>query len=113
MTLFFALIGIAVITGIVLLATGRLGGELPEPLAEPPLHAIAPGDLTPADIDGVRLDQALRGYRMDQVDALVDRLSAEITTLRASGSGPRVAATPAPDADDSGHPGTRSGDPDG
>ena len=71
MSLLFLLIGVAVIGGVVLLATGRVQASLPEP--EPPV-----GDL-PADIDDVRIDQALRGYRMDQVDALVDRLEAEIT----------------------------------
>ncbi|MBM3688681.1 MAG: DivIVA domain-containing protein [Actinobacteria bacterium] len=71
MSLLFLLIGVAVIGGVVVLATGRVQGSLSEP--EPPA-----GDL-PADLADVRIDQALRGYRMDQVDALVERLEAEVS----------------------------------
>ena len=70
MSLLFLLIGVAVIGGVVLIATGRVQGSLPEP---EPL-----ADDLPADLADVRIDQALRGYRMDQVDALVERLEAEV-----------------------------------
>ena len=69
------------IGGVVLLATGRISGGLPE---APPdralegLDGVAVGDLTADQVDDVRIDQALRGYRMEEVDALVDRLAAEI-----------------------------------
>ena len=81
MSLLFLLIGVAVVGGVVLLATGRVSASLPEadgPQQVPGLADIPVGDLSAAEIDQVRLDQAVRGYRMDEVDDLVDRLSAEI-----------------------------------
>jgi DivIVA domain-containing protein len=77
-TLAFVLAGIAVITVVALLAVGRLG-ELPEvepdraPLALPedrPLHR--------EDVDSVRFAVGVRGYRMDEVDDVLDRLSVEV-----------------------------------
>jgi DivIVA domain-containing protein len=34
--------------------------------------------LQPADLDGLRFGVGLRGYRMDQVDAVLDRVGAEL-----------------------------------
>jgi DivIVA domain-containing protein len=34
--------------------------------------------LEPADLDGLRFGVGFRGYRMDQVDAVLDRLAAEL-----------------------------------
>lgn len=82
MSLLFLLIGVAVIGGVVLLATGRVHGSLPEPDPAPGragLDGVPLGELSADEIDQVRIDQALRGYRMDEVDALVDRLSAEVS----------------------------------
>ena len=77
----FLVAGVAVVTGIWLLATGRIRDELPE--APPPealqgLPEAGVGELAAADLDDVRIDQAWRGYRMDEVDALIGRLGAEI-----------------------------------
>jgi DivIVA domain-containing protein len=35
--------------------------------------------LTAEDLRGMRFSTALRGYRMSEVDALLDRLAAELT----------------------------------
>lgn len=83
MGLLFLLIGVAVIGGAAMLLSGRWRDGLPEvaPDDERPAPIdldIPVGDLTPADIQSVRIDQAPRGYRMDEVDELVDRLSREI-----------------------------------
>ena len=81
MSLLFLLIGVAVIGGVVLLATGRVRGSLPEADPAPEiagLDDVPLGSLSPDEVEHVRIDQALRGYRMDEVDALVDRLTAEI-----------------------------------
>lgn len=58
-------------------------------LAHQPTRSLAyvplPEDrLTPDDLDGIRLDTGLRGYRMDQVDEVIGRLTEEIGELRAS-----------------------------
>lgn len=78
MTLAFVLAGIAVITVVALLAVGRLG-ELPE--TEPDRAPVAlPEDrpLQPEDVDSVRFAVGVRGYRMDEVDDVLDRLSVEV-----------------------------------
>ncbi|MFN8167811.1 MAG: DivIVA domain-containing protein [Candidatus Nanopelagicales bacterium] len=78
MTLAFVLAGIAVIAAVALLAVGRLG-ELPE--AEPDRAPLAlPEDrpLDREDVDSVRFAVGVRGYRMDEVDDVLDRLAVEV-----------------------------------
>jgi len=60
-----------------------------EPVASLP-PVLLPDDATPADVDHVRFALGLRGYRMDQVDEVLDDLrdqlaakNAEIEALRA------------------------------
>lgn len=58
---------------------GFIGGRM-EPAThtspyEPPTEDRA---LRPSDIDALRFDQTLRGYRMGQVDQVLDRLKQEI-----------------------------------
>ncbi|MDS2173567.1 MULTISPECIES: DivIVA domain-containing protein [unclassified Nesterenkonia] len=78
------LLAIALLGAVVVLLTGRVEG------AEPPAD-LPPGDdvtsllaaregrpLTADDLRGLRLDPALRGYRMDQVEALLDALTAQL-----------------------------------
>jgi DivIVA domain-containing protein len=68
------------------LATGRLGYD---PMAEPTTSQGAPylsEEFGSADISAVRFDTALRGYRMDQVDAVLERLQARIAELESPGS---------------------------
>ncbi len=79
MTFIFMLAAIVVITVIALLAVGKLG-ELPD--VEPDRAPLAlPDDrsLTNADVDSVRFSVGARGYRMDEVDEVLDRLSAEVS----------------------------------
>ena len=79
MTLAFVLAGIAVITVVALLAVGRLG-ELPE--TEPDRAPVALPDDRPlqrADVDSVRFAVGVRGYRMDEVDDVLDRLAVEVS----------------------------------
>lgn len=82
MVVLFGLLGIAAVAAIVLLATNRWpdpglvddpGDRVPPPLVDVPI-----GELSPADIDDLRLDTSARGYRMDEVDAVIARLTAEL-----------------------------------
>jgi DivIVA domain-containing protein len=60
---------------------GRVDGSLAEATTTSS-HVPLPDDgLTPGDLDGLRFDTALRGYRMSQVDAVIDRLRREIVDL--------------------------------
>ena len=78
MTLVFMIAAIAVIAVVAMLAVGRLG-ELPD--AEGDRAPLALPDDRPLDgddVDGVRFAVGLRGYRMDEVDDVLDRLSDDL-----------------------------------
>lgn len=67
----------AIAAGVAAVAGGVGGSMSPaQPdLADPGLPARP---VRPDDVAGVRLQVALRGYRMDQVDEVLDRLQAEL-----------------------------------
>ncbi|MFE4837994.1 DivIVA domain-containing protein [Arthrobacter sp. NPDC056691] len=79
-----------------------------EPVASLP-PVLLPDDATPADVDHVRFALGLRGYRMDQVDQVLDDLrdqlaarNAEIESLREQlrASAGQLAAAEQPAAED-------------
>lgn len=73
MTFVFVAVGIAVIAAIFWIGTGRLDTSLPADAA----------DLRPDRRDGEpTFDVVLRGYRMDEVDATIADLQAQIDTLQ-------------------------------
>ncbi len=77
-TLVFILAAILVIAVGAMLAVGRLG-ELPD--VEPDRAPLALPDDRPMgrqDVDGVRFAVGMRGYRMDEVDDVLDRLATEV-----------------------------------
>jgi len=63
-----------VVFGVAAVAAGQGGTLAPEAHDRAPWPA--PGD--PLDLAGVRFPQAVRGYRMDLVDAVLDRAAAEL-----------------------------------
>lgn len=69
MTFVFVIVGIAVIAGVGMAATGGLG-QLP----------TAPADRRPQGAEPA-FDVVFRGYRMDEVDATIDALNARISAL--------------------------------
>jgi DivIVA domain-containing protein len=86
MTWFFAVLLVVGIGIVAVVATGR-GGELAEEHADRPVVALpTERPLSADDLLEVRFTTALRGYRMDEVDALLDRLAEEL----------RARETPAP-----------------
>ena len=77
MTWFFAILLVLAMGGVAVVASGR-GGSLPEEYDDrPDVRVPATGPLTGADVRGVRFSLAFRGYRMSEVDALLDRLARE------------------------------------
>ncbi len=77
MTWFFAFVIVALMGVIAVVATGR-GGTMAEVYDDRPDSRVqADGPLTAQDLRRVRFSTALRGYRMSEVDALLDRLAAE------------------------------------
>lgn len=78
MDLLLLLVAVAAVGVVAAVAAGRIGGGLQEPVRSRPDHALPPGPLTDADIGQVRFNVGLRGYRMDEVDAVLDRAQAEM-----------------------------------
>ena len=78
-SLVLLLVVLAVIGGIAVVATGRWGA-LPdaEPERSPRGELAVDGELDRAAVDGLRFTLALRGYRMDEVDDVLDRLVDEL-----------------------------------
>ena len=77
MTLLWLLLILAVLGVVGVVASGYGGGmSTPEP-DRPPL-GLPPGPMHAEDLDAVRFSTAVRGYRMDQVDVVLDRLRAEL-----------------------------------
>ncbi len=68
-----------VVGGAALVALGG-GGSLPEAVQDR-ISARLPQDrpLSRHDVDEIRLPMAVRGYRMDEVDEVLDRLGAELS----------------------------------
>lgn len=77
MTWVFAFLIVAVIGVVAVVATGR-GGSMAETYDDRPDSRVqADGPLTARDLRRVRFSTAFRGYRMSEVDALLDRIAAE------------------------------------
>jgi DivIVA domain-containing protein len=80
---FFIAVAVLVVGAFAALVVGRVGYD---PLAEATTTQADPilsEDFGAGEILAVRFDTALRGYRMDQVDAVLDRLQARIAELEA------------------------------
>ena len=93
MIVFFLLIVVLLIGLTAAAVMGRIGGFMAEPTSSQSFPGVSGvlGDpvvsLSAADVGQLRFDQALRGYRMDQVDEVVDALIARVRELEA-GSAP-------------------------
>jgi DivIVA domain-containing protein len=78
MTWFFALVVVALLGATAVVAAGH-GGSMTEVHDDRP-DALVPADrpLVDADLRTVRFSTALRGYRMAEVDALLERLAQQL-----------------------------------
>jgi DivIVA domain-containing protein len=74
----FAIVVAVVVFAVAAAAIGH-GDGLEEPFPDMERPYLPDGLVAPADIDDVHFAVTFRGYRMDQVDAVLDRLSEEIT----------------------------------
>jgi DivIVA domain-containing protein len=75
---FFAVLIVLAIGGVAVVAAGH-GAPLAREYDDRP-DAVVPTDrpLTGADLEAVRFSTVLRGYRASEVDALLERLAAQI-----------------------------------
>ena len=95
MTWFFALVVVALVGATAVVAAGR-GGSMAEVHDDRP-DALVPADrpLRGGDLRTVRFSTALRGYRMAEVDALLDRLAAQLDARPDQRDEDRPAGNPA------------------
>lgn len=107
MTVLLSIFVVLLVGAVAALATGRLGAGMS--VAMPPAahttgyDVLAPGEVTRSALTSVRFDRAARGYRMDQVDAVLDRLGEELAARdeRLAGLMRELQGPPAwPDVDD-------------
>jgi DivIVA domain-containing protein len=103
-TWFFAILLVLAMGGVAVVASGR-GGSLPEEYDDrPDVRVPATGPLTGDDVRGVRFSLAFRGYRMSEVDELLQRLAAQVDDAArvedaAPGDAPRAGDAPRGDGD--------------
>ena len=76
----FTLLTLAVLGVIAAVASGKIAGGLEEPSTSLPGRGLAQGPVTPESLEAVRFSPALRGYRMEEVDAVLDQLGAELAS---------------------------------
>jgi DivIVA domain-containing protein len=81
----FAILVVLVMGGVAMVAAGRGKPMAPSYDDSPDTLVPAAGDLTGTDLRRVRFPLAFRGYRMADVDALLDRLAAQ---MEADDTGP-------------------------
>jgi DivIVA domain-containing protein len=76
-TWFFAVLVVLAMGGIAVVASGRVG-SMPSAYDDRPDVVLPDGPLRGEDLRRVRFPLAVRGYRMEEVDALLDRLAAQL-----------------------------------
>ena len=75
---FIAVVAIAALGVAAMAAAGGVGEMSSEPVYDTYRQSLPEGPLQADDIRAARFGMALRGYAMDQVDDLLDRLSQEV-----------------------------------
>jgi DivIVA domain-containing protein len=94
---FLIVMAVVVVGGFFALLTGRLGYDPMAPATTTQSAPVLSGEIAASEIPTIRFDTALRGYRMDQVDAVLDRLQDRIEQLEAErAQGHRVPDEPGP-----------------
>jgi DivIVA domain-containing protein len=76
--LVWVLLAILVLGGVAVVAAGRGEGLPPADPDRPDLALPPEGPLVRSDVDQVRFSVGLRGYRMDEVDDVLDRLALDL-----------------------------------
>jgi DivIVA domain-containing protein len=78
LTLAVALVLGLIVFGVVAFTLGKAPGLDPASPDAAPYDLPQDAAVTPADVGAVRFDVVLRGYRMDQVDAVLERLAYDL-----------------------------------
>src|SRR5215217_8224457 len=101
---FFAVLVVLVMGGVAALASGR-GAPMSEAYDDRP-DALVPreGPLVGQDVRQVRFSLALRGYRMSEVDALLDRVAQQLDAAAEADQPPSSEPAPEPAPEPSSEP---------
>ncbi len=75
---FVLLVGVVVVCFVVALVLGLVGGGMGRATSSLSHEPLPDDELHDPDLDELRFDVGLRGYRMSQVDGVVDRLRREL-----------------------------------
>lgn len=73
-----ALVGVVLVLFVAAVVATREGPVMAQAHQDLPDLGLPPGVLHPSDVHGVRFSMAPRGYRMSEVDAVLDRLADEL-----------------------------------
>ena len=101
MIVFFLLIVVLLIGLTAAAVVGKIGGFMAEPTSTHAFSGVPTGSLSADDVEGLHFDQALRGYRMDQVDETIDALAERLRQLEAAEAPLPAAGAPLPPRSDS------------
>ncbi len=101
MTVFLLLIVVLLIGLTAAAVMGRIGGFMAEPASSHAFAGVSAGSLSANDVGALHFDQALRGYRMDQVDEAIDALAARLRELETAAASLAAAGSQHPAAGDS------------
>jgi DivIVA domain-containing protein len=74
----WVLLGIGVLAAVAVAASGRWGGLPDDHPDRPDLGLPVDAPVGKADVDALHFSVGRRGYRMDEVDDVLDRLAAEL-----------------------------------
>jgi DivIVA domain-containing protein len=107
------LVLLAVLGVVAAVVTGAIRADMDEPTSSLPPAGVPEGDLVAEDLQAVRFSLGFRGYRMDEVDQVLDRAAvelarrdAEIERLRGRLSHDAARAGAAPHTRENGSTGT-------
>lgn len=81
MILFLVLIVVLLIGLTTAAVMGKIGGFMADPTSSQSFAGVPAGPLSADGMAQLHFDQALRGYRMDQVDEVIDVLMARLREL--------------------------------
>ena len=96
----FAVLIVLVLGGVAVLAAGRGTPMAPVYDDRPDATVPATGPLSATDLRSVRFSLAFRGYRMSEVDALLDRVARQLDVAEAPPAASPEAPLEAPTAEE-------------
>jgi len=98
--LFLVLIVILLIGLTAAAVMGKIGGFMADATSSQSFSGVPAGPMSTENMVHLHFDQALRGYRMDQVDKVIDALSARLRELESEAAGTGTSSPAAGDSHD-------------